>query len=101
MESIKFEIPILDEIKRRLEKIESRLDSIHQNNKFDKSGGWLSTKEASTALGVTPRCLQNYRDQGKIPFSQFGREVRYRAEDIQQFLLDHYVKPADWKGGER
>jgi len=55
-------------------------------------GIWLTTKEAAKALKVTPRTLQNYRDRGEIPFSQFGREVRYYAEDIQQFLMDHYVK---------
>lgn len=92
METVKFEIPILDEIKMRLEKIESRMDLIQQK-KSSKYNGWLNTKEAAIALGVTPRSVQNYRDQGMLPFSQIGRVIRYRAQDIQDFLMDHYVQP--------
>ena len=53
---------------------------------------WLNTKQAAQALQITTRTLQSYRDQGMIPFSQFGREIRYRQSDIQEFLLEHYIK---------
>ena len=90
MTLIKLNLPVLDEIRSRLEVIDSKLESIQQKNTL--TGKWLNSKEAAKALGITTRTLQTYRDQCKIPFSQFGREVRYRASDIQQFLMDHYAK---------
>jgi len=90
MNTMILEMPAMEEILTRLEKIDSRLESLEKTTSL--TGIWLTTKEAAKALKVTPRCLQNYRDRGDIPFSQFGREVRYYAEDIRQFLMDHYVK---------
>ena len=97
MKTIEFEIPILNVIQSRLEVIDSKLESIQKVKTHNKKV--LTSKEAALALRVTTRTLQTYRDQGIIPFFQFGREVRYHAEDIQQFLMDHYVKPSNWKGG--
>lgn len=60
---------------------------------------WLNTKQVAYLLGVTARTIQNYRDQGMIPYSQIGRVIRYRAEDVQEFLMAHYVKPSNREGG--
>lgn len=57
---------------------------------------WLDTKQASNVLGISIRTLQEYRNQGIIPFSQIGRVIRYRPEDLQDFLMRHYVKPQFW-----
>lgn len=96
MTKLEFNLPILDEIKNQLEVIDSKLESIQKSKSF--TGVWLTTKEAAKALQVTPRTLQNYRDRGEIPFTQFGREIRFKAEDIQSFLLEHYVNPFIEKG---
>lgn len=60
---------------------------------------WLDTKEVAKLIGVTTRTIQNYRDQGMLPFSQIGRVIRYRASDIQAFLMEYYVQPSNWEGG--
>ncbi|MEX2411189.1 MAG: helix-turn-helix domain-containing protein [Candidatus Paceibacterota bacterium] len=60
---------------------------------------WLNTGQVANLLGVTTRTIQNYRDQGILPFSQIGRVIRYRTEDVQEFLMAHYVKPSNWEGG--
>ena len=97
MNTIEMNLPALDEINSRLEVIDSKLESIQKTKTLNKKV--LTSKEAAQALRITTRTLQTYRDQGIIPFFQFGREVRFHAEDIQQFLTDHYVKPSNWKGG--
>lgn len=97
MEQINLNLPALDEIKSKLEVIDSKIDSIQKTN--PSFGIWLTTKQAAKALDVTNRTLQNYRDQGLIPFSQFGRQIRYRAEDIKDFLMSHYIKANNQKGG--
>lgn len=97
MTKIKLNLAILDVIQSRLAVIDSKLESIQKTKALNKKV--LTSKEAALILRVTTRTLQTYRDQGIIPFFQFGREVRYHLEDIQQFLMDHYVKPSNWEGG--
>ena len=97
MKSIQLEIPFLEELNEQIKKIDSKLESIQKGKTLNKKV--LTSKEAAQALRITTRTLQSYRDQGTIPFIQFGREVRYHDEDIQQFLMDHYVKPSNKEGG--
>ena len=54
------------------------------------SEDWLNSSEVSKVLHVTPRCLQNYRDKGMIPFSQIGRKILYKRTDIDEFLKEYY-----------
>jgi len=96
MNEISLKFPAIEELFSKLEVIDSKLESIKKEETLNKKV--LTSKEAALALRVTTRTLQTYRDQGIIPFFQFGREVRYHAEDIQLFLMDHYVKPSNWKG---
>ena len=84
-----FELPALQDILNKLEKIDSRLESVLISK--PQTEVWLNSKDAAIALGITTRTLQTYRDQGMIPYSQFGSKIRYRQSDIQDFLLDHYV----------
>ena len=98
MKTLQFQIPFFEEFNEKLKRIEFKLDSIQKKKSLDKR--LLTTKEAAQALRISTRTLQTYRDQGEIPFIQFVREVRYRPDDIQHFLMSHYVKPKDWEGGE-
>jgi len=97
MNHLKLQIPFLEEITIKLGVIESKIDSISKTN--NQSPVWLNTKQAAQILGVSTRTLQTYRDQGSIPFSQFGREVRYKSEDLQDYLMAHYVKSRNREGG--
>lgn len=54
------------------------------------SDGWLSNTEVTEMLQVSPRTLQNYRDEGVIPFTKVGKKLYYRSADIQQHLERHY-----------
>ena len=83
-------LPFMEEISSRLVAIEQKLDAITKPNPFE--GIWLDTKQASKALGISIRTLQEKRNRSEIPFSQYGSIIRYRAEDIQQYLMDHFIK---------
>ena len=59
---------------------------------------WLTSKEAAKILKVTTRTLVTWRNQGDLPFSNpGGRMVRYRAQDLHNFLMACYYKPKCWK----
>lgn len=55
---------------------------------------WLSTDEVCYLLRISTRTLQNYRDNGVLPFAQIGRKIYYKASDIQEYLTRHYIKAA-------
>jgi excisionase family DNA binding protein len=61
---------------------------------------WINTEEAAQFLGVTTRTIANYRFRGLIPFAQVGRVIRYRKEDLNQFLMDHYVGLSNMGGSK-
>ncbi|WP_317043916.1 helix-turn-helix domain-containing protein [Hymenobacter sp. CRA2] len=54
---------------------------------------WFDNKEAAAMLKVSPRTLQNWRDEGLIGFSQVDRKIYYSRADIGLLLQNHYNKP--------
>lgn len=96
MKSIQLNIPFYQEILDKLEDISSKMELMSEKSPLENT--WLSNQEVAKLLRVTPRTLQNYRDQGIIPFSQVGPKIYYKASDIQKHLEDHYVKSSYQKG---
>lgn len=45
----------------------------------------MSTREASTTLGVTVRTLYRLIDEGLLPAYRFGRLIRLRAADVDDY----------------
>ena len=97
MNQMIFDVPAMDEILSRLDRIDKKIESFQKQKTLD--GSLLTTKEVCVVLKISLRSLQTYRDRGIIPFVQFGREVRFRQEDIQNFLNDHFIKSVYRKGG--
>ena len=90
MQEIILTTPIFEDLSKRLESIESKLQEIRKE-KGHNSFGLLTTQEAAKALQITTRHLQNLRDRGDIGFVQYGRVVRYKPEDIQAYIDSYYV----------
>jgi excisionase family DNA binding protein len=53
---------------------------------------WLSTEEVMEMLNVSRRTVQNYRDEGKVPYTQNGRKILYPREGIEEFLRKNMIK---------
>ena len=49
--------------------------------------------ELSARLKVSRRTLQDYRNEGRIPYIQLGGKILYRESDIERMLSDSY-RPA-------
>lgn len=50
----------------------------------------LTDKEVSQLLKVSRRTLQDYRNNGILPYPQVGGKILYRASDIEQTLMNGY-----------
>ena len=46
----------------------------------------ITEKELSERLNITKVTLHKYRKQGKIPFSQVGRTIRYDYKEVMETL---------------
>ncbi len=54
---------------------------------------WLSTAEAAKYLGITPRTLYRFIDQGEIAAFRFGRVIRLKQEDVDVFIQASRIQP--------
>jgi excisionase family DNA binding protein len=54
---------------------------------------WLSTQEAARRLGVTPRTLYRFIDQGDLPAYRLGRVIRLKADDVDAFIEGSRIEP--------
>ncbi len=54
---------------------------------------WLSTADAAKFLGITPRTLYRFIDEGQIPGHRFGRVIRLKQSDVDQFIEDTRIVP--------
>ena len=54
---------------------------------------WLGTKEAARRLGVTPRTLYRFIDEGGLPAYRLGRVIRLKQTDIDQFIETCRIEP--------
>ena len=54
---------------------------------------WLSTAEAAKHLGITPRTLYRFIDQGDIAAFRFGRVIRLKQQDVDAFIEASKIQP--------
>lgn len=56
------------------------------------SKSYYTISEACEILSVTRRHLQYLRDSNSISFVQHGRKVYFKAEDLDNFFNNNYLK---------
>jgi excisionase family DNA binding protein len=54
---------------------------------------WLSTAAAAKRLGITPRTLYRFIDQGDIPAYRFGRVIRLKQDEVDAFIDRARIEP--------
>lgn len=50
----------------------------------------LTDKEVAHLLKVSRRTLQDYRNNGILPYTQVGGKILYRTSDIERTLMNGY-----------
>ena len=54
---------------------------------------WLNTNETAKRLGITPRTLYRFIDDGKIPAYRFGRVIRLKESEVAAFIEQSRIVP--------
>lgn len=78
-----------EEILKRLASLERELAK-KQSTIIDK---FLDNQEFMLLMYISKRTAQNWRDEGRISYSQIGGKIYYRLSDVQK-MLDLNYKPA-------
>ena len=54
---------------------------------------WMGTQEAARYLGITPRTLYRFIDEGHIAAYKMGRVIRLKATDLDDFIESARIQP--------
>ncbi|MFZ4519065.1 MAG: helix-turn-helix domain-containing protein [Microthrixaceae bacterium] len=54
---------------------------------------WLNTAETARRLGITPRTLYRFIDDGSLPAYRFGRVIRLKESEVADFIERCRIQP--------
>jgi len=74
----------ISEVSRRIKEVAQIYKPLFGGEHF------LTSKEVCERLYISPRTLQDYRDKGIIPYTQFAGNILYKASDLERMLEDNY-----------
>ena len=93
-----FDVAFLSSLEDLSEKVEKK----RKNNKPSLDGErYYTDKELAVRLKVSRRSLQDYRNNGILPYIQIGGRILYRASDIERTLMDGYKEAYRQNGRTR
>ena len=79
----------LDNVMDKLEAVESLIMDKKEDD-FGKQ--WIESPKARQMLGVSSKTWQEYRNNRVIPFSQFGRKIYVKRQDLEDFMEANYIQ---------
>ena len=58
-------------------------------------GDWLRTSDAAARLGLASRTLYRLIDVGAVPAYRFGRVIRLKHRDLDDYVDRNRVRPGE------
>lgn len=92
MNVITIESDAFRQIMDKMQSLEDKFIELKMEADSPLSERWLDNPDVMMLLKISKRTLQSYRDEEKIPYSQVGNKIYYRASDIEKFLKKNYRK---------
>ncbi|KAA6335467.1 hypothetical protein EZS27_016299 [termite gut metagenome] len=79
-----------------LDRLSSAMERLFSSRKPTLNGeSFYTDEELSKKLKLSRRSLQDYRNEGRIPYIKLGGKILYRSSDIEKLLEDGYRE--SWK----
>ena len=79
------ESAVWQQMLERMERIEKYVKDAKEQVTVNDDELWVDNDQACRLLCVEKRTMQYYRSEGKIRYSRFGKQLRYRLSDIEEF----------------
>ncbi|PLX07664.1 MAG: DNA-binding protein [Marinilabiliales bacterium] len=92
MNVITIESDAFKQIMDKLQSLESKFIELKMEAITPLSEKWMDNQDVLLLLKISKRTLQSYRDTNKIPYSQIGHKIYYKASDVEKFLKKNYNK---------
>ena len=74
-----------------LDRLASAMERLFASRKPTLNGeSFYTDEELSKKLKLSRRSLQDYRNEGRIPYIKLGGKILYRASDIEKLLEKGY-----------
>lgn len=74
-----------------LDRLASKMEGLFSYQKQTLSGeSFYTDEELSKKLKISRRSLQDYRNEGRIPYIKLGGKILYRSSDIEKMLAEGY-----------
>lgn len=80
---------IVDELVEDVKSIKSSLQKTHSQTNLGEE--WIPSNEVLKLLGISRKTWQKYRNERRIPFSQFGRKIYVKRTDLEAFMENHKI----------
>lgn len=80
-----------------------KVEAICNRNRDKSMAKWLDNQDVCMILNISKRSLQNYRDNGTLPYTQIGHKMFYKADDIERIVpfITQKEKDLTYKRKER
>lgn len=86
MEITNIESGTFNEMLARMEHAARIIEDINGRYECRSMGEWMDNQDACLILGVNPRTLQTFRDNGTLAYSRISHRVYYKPEDVRKLL---------------
>ena len=74
-----------------LDRLSAAIERLFTSKKPTLNGdSFYTDEELSVKLKLSRRSLQDYRNEGRIPYIKLGGKILYRSSDIEKLLEDGY-----------
>lgn len=80
-------------------KVQSMENLLQKKSEEEVSNQWIESAQVRKMLGISAKTWQTYRDERRIPFSQFGRKIYVKQSDLESFMQEHYINACNKEGG--
>ena len=78
---------------KKLETMFEKIDAIKENARPLLNGErYMADKELSLKLKISRRTLQEYRNNGLLPYILLGGKILYKESDIEDLLEKNYYR---------
>jgi len=99
MEIINIEQKAFETMMARFDNLTATIQTFCSRSREKGMNKWYDNQDVCMILRISPRTLQTLRDNGTLPYSQLGRKMYYKPDDVQNAIttVEYMIKSGKTK----
>lgn len=90
MNVVTVESEVFNQIMDKFKFMEEKFLELNIKAQLPLSERWIDNQDAIELLKMSKRTLQTHRDEARLPYTQVGNKIYYKASDIEKMLKKNY-----------